>query len=156
MTSPCPSDKQDYRNGNQMETNYMKLIAIVLACIALSLVVIACTEKAPATNNTTPPAGASPGTAASPVDEFAASRANYQKHCEGCHGETGEGGLVKVENKRIKVPSLKAAHALKHTDEQITKMITNGEEEMPAFKDKMSSQEISDMVRYVRKHFQGK
>ena len=136
----------------------MKLLATVLACIALSLVFIACTENAPATNSAQPTAATSPGAAAaaSPVDEFATARANYQKNCEGCHGETGEGGLVKVENKRIKVPSLKADHAIKHTDEQITKMITNGEEEMPAFKDKMSTAEISDMVKYVRKHFQGK
>ena len=134
----------------------MKLLATVLACVALSLVIIACTENAPATNNARPTVAASPANAASPVDEFATARANYQKNCDGCHGETGEGGLVKVENKRIKVPSLKADHAIKHTDEQITKMITNGEEEMPAFKDKMSTQEISDMVKYVRKHFQGK
>jgi len=134
----------------------MKLLATVLACIALSLIIVACTENAPATNSARPTAAASPATAASPVDEFASARANYQKNCEGCHGETGEGGLVKVENKRIKVPSLKADHALKHTDEQITKMITNGQEEMPSFKDKMSTQEISDMVKYVRKHFQGK
>ena len=134
----------------------MKLIGTVLACIALSLIIIACTEKAPATNSARPTAASSPANAASPVDEFATARANYQKNCEGCHGETGEGGLVKVENKRIKVPSLKADHALKHTDEQITKMITNGEEEMPSFKDKMSAAEISEMVKYVRKHFQGK
>jgi len=134
----------------------MKLLATIFACITLSLVIIACTENAPPANNARSSAAASPAAVASPADEFAASRANYQKHCEGCHGETGEGGLVKVENKRIKVPSLKAAHALKHTDEQITKMITNGEEEMPSFKDKMSPAEISDMVRYVRKHFQGK
>jgi len=134
----------------------MKLLATVIACVALSLVIIACTENAPATNSARPTAASSPANAASPVDEFATARANYQKNCEGCHGETGEGGLVKVENKRIKVPSLKAVHAIKHTDEQITKMITNGEEEMPSFKDKMSAAEISEMVKYVRKHFQGK
>jgi len=134
----------------------MKLLATVLACVALSMIIIACTENASPTNNARPTAAASPANAATPVDEFATARANYQKNCEGCHGETGEGGLVKVENKRIKVPSLKADHALKHTDEQITKMITNGEEEMPSFKDKMSAAEISDLVKYVRKHFQGK
>ena len=134
----------------------MKCLGTVLACIALSLVIIACTENAPPANPAGPTAATSPATAASPVDEFATARANYQKHCEGCHGETGEGGLVKVENKRIKVPSLKAEHAIKHTDEQITKMITNGEEEMPAFKDKMSAAEISLMVRFVRKNFQNK
>lgn len=134
----------------------MKFVATVLACIAISLVIIACTETAPPTNTAAPKVAASPTTSASPIDEFATSRANYQKHCEGCHGETGEGGLVKVEQKRIKVPSLKAEHAIKHTDEQITKMITNGEEEMPSFKNKMSAVEISEMVKYVRKHFQGK
>ena len=90
------------------------------------------------------------------MDELAASRANYQKNCEGCHTETGEGGTVKVENKQIKVPSLKSDHAMKRTDEQLTKMITNGEEEMPSFKDKLKPEEIAAMVKFVRKHFQGK
>ena len=130
----------------------MKLIAIALACIALSLVIISCTETAPPTNNTAPTTAASPP---KPVDEFAAARVNYQKNCEGCHGETGEGGLVKVNDKQIKVPSLKADHAKKHTDEQITKMITNGEEQMPSFKDKLKPEEITELVKYVRKHYQG-
>jgi mono/diheme cytochrome c family protein len=130
----------------------MKLIAIALACIALSLVITSCTENAPSTNNTAPTTAASPP---KPVDEFAAARVNYQKNCEGCHGETGEGGLVKVENKQIKVPSLKADHAKKHTDEQITKMITNGQEQMPSFKDKLKAEEITELVKYVRKHYQG-
>ena len=133
----------------------MKFIVVALACIALGLVVLACTETAtpPTSNTSAPTVSASP---AKPVDELAGARANYQKNCEPCHGESGEGGLVKVDNKQIKVPSLKAAHALKHTDEQITKMITNGEEQMPAFKAKMNAAEIADMVKYVRKHFQGK
>ncbi|HJX88923.1 MAG TPA: cytochrome c [Pyrinomonadaceae bacterium] len=130
----------------------MKLVALALACIALSLVIISCTETVPPTNNAAPTTAASP---AKPVDEFAAARVNYQKNCEGCHGETGEGGLVKVENKQIKVPSLKADHAKKHTDEQITKMITNGEEQMPSFKNKLKPAEITELVKYVRKHYQG-
>ena len=131
----------------------MKLVAIALACIALSLLIVACTETVAPTNKATPTSAASP---AAPADPFATARANYQKHCEGCHGETGEGGLVKVEKKRIKVPSLKADHAIKHTDDQILTMITNGEEEMPSFKEKMSGGEITEMVKFVRKQFQGK
>ena len=136
----------------------MKLIALALTCVALALVVSACTEPATPTNTSTSRTAASPAapSPAASVDEFATARANYQKHCEGCHGPDATGGLVKVDKKQIKVPSLKADHALKHTDDQITKMITNGEEEMPAFKDKMSAQEIQDMVRYVRKQIQGK
>jgi mono/diheme cytochrome c family protein len=131
----------------------MKLIAVALACITLALLFIGCTETAPPTNSATTTVAASP---AKPVDEFASARANFQKHCAACHGENGEGGLAKVDNKRIKVPSLKAEHAIKHTDEQLTKMVTNGEEEMPAFKDKLKQEEIAEMVRFVRKEFQGK
>ena len=134
----------------------MKLISLALTCVALALFAIACTETATPTNTST--SSASPAAAAptATVDEFATARANYKKNCEACHGPEATGGLVKVEKKQIKVPSLKAEHAIKHTDEQLTKMITNGEEEMPAFKDKMSAPEIAQMVRFVRKEFQGK
>jgi mono/diheme cytochrome c family protein len=134
----------------------MKLIALALTCVAIALIAVACTETATPTNtNTSRTAAASPPPSAS-VDQFATARANFTKNCEPCHGPTAEGGLVKVEKKQIKVPSLKAEHAIKHTDDQLTKMITNGEEEMPAFKDKLSQQEIADMVKFVRHNFQGK
>ena len=134
----------------------MKLIALALTCIAIALIAVACTETATPTNSSRSSASpAAPAPTAS-VDQFATARANYKKNCEACHGPEATGGLVKVDKKQIKVPSLKAEHALKHTDEQLTKMITNGEEAMPAFKDKMSAQEISEMVRFVRKEFQGK
>jgi len=136
----------------------MKLIALALTCVAIALVAIACTETATPTNTNTSRAATSPAapSPAASVDEFASAKANYAKHCEACHGPEATGGLVKVDKKQIKVPSLKAEHAIKHTDDQITKMITNGEEEMPSFKAKMSAQEIQDMVRYVRKGIQGK
>lgn len=130
----------------------MKLITVTLTCAAFALALTACTETTAPTNTPAPTAVASP--TATP-DEFAGARANFQKNCEACHGENAEGGLVKVDNKQIKVPSLKSERAAKHTDEHLTKMITNGEEEMPSFKDKLSPQEIADMVRYVR-NIQGK
>jgi mono/diheme cytochrome c family protein len=136
----------------------MKLISLALTCIAIALVAIACTETATPTNTNTSRAAttpASPSPAAS-VDELATARANYAKNCEACHGPEGTGGLVKVEKKQIKVASLKADHAIKHTDDQLAKTITTGEEEMPAFKDKLSQPEIAQMVRFIRKEFQGK
>lgn len=136
----------------------MKLISLALTCVAIALAASACTETATPTNTNTSRAAASPAApvATATPDPLATARANFAKHCEPCHGPTGEGGLVKVENKQIKVPSLKAEHAIKHTDDQIMKRITNGEEEMPAFKDKMTQAEIADMVKFVRKEFQGK
>ena len=134
----------------------MKLISLALTCVAIALFAAGCTETATPTNTSTSTASPAAPSPAASVDQFATARANYKKNCEGCHGPEATGGLVKVDNKQIKVPSLKAEHALKHTDDQITKMITNGEEEMPAFKDKMSATEIAEMVRFVRKEFQGK
>jgi mono/diheme cytochrome c family protein len=135
----------------------MKLIVLALTCVAIFLVASACTETATPTNTNTARAGASPAASAATAtpDPFAAAKANYTKNCEPCHGPNAEGGPVKVDNKTIKVPSLKSDHAIKHTDDQITKMITNGEEAMPPFKDKMTAAEIADMVKYVRK-VQGK
>jgi len=138
----------------------MKLLALVLTCAVTALISLACNDTVTTTNSTTPsrtassPAASSP---AAPADEFANARGHYSKLCEGCHGPNGEGGPVKTaEGKQIKVPSLKAPHAVRHTDEELVKTITNGEEEMPSFKDKMGPELITEMVRFVRKNFQGK
>jgi mono/diheme cytochrome c family protein len=137
----------------------MKLVLLALTCVALALVVIACTETATPTNTSSTQTTASPAPTAAPsasVDEFANARANYAKNCEGCHGPEGEGGPVKVDNKQIKVPSLHAEHAKKHSDAEIIDFITNGHEEMPAFKDKLRPEEVTELVRYVRKVYQGR
>jgi mono/diheme cytochrome c family protein len=133
----------------------MKLIALALTCVAIALVAIACTESATPTNTSTPIAAASPAPSAT-TDPLAAAHANYTKNCEPCHGPTGVGGLVKVDNKQIKVASLKSDHAMKHTDEKLASTITNGEEAMPAFKTKLQPAEIQDLVKFIRKEFQGK
>jgi mono/diheme cytochrome c family protein len=134
----------------------MKLISLALTCIAIALTAAACTETATPTNTSTPVAAASPAASAAAADQFATARANYTKHCEGCHGPNAEGGLVKVNEKQIKVPSLKSDHAIKHKDEVLMKTISGGEEQMPAFKDKLSQQEIAEIVRFIRTNFQGK
>jgi mono/diheme cytochrome c family protein len=136
----------------------MKLFSLLLTCAVIALFGIACSETATPTNTSTATRTASPAapSPAASVDPFAAASANFAKNCEACHGPNGEGGLAKVDNKQIKVPSLKAEHAIKHTDAELTKQITNGEEEMPAFKDKLKPEEITELVRYLRHHFQGK
>ncbi|HZN05373.1 MAG TPA: cytochrome c [Pyrinomonadaceae bacterium] len=137
----------------------MKPVSLVLTCAVIALISLACNNTETITNSTTPSRTASPAAAASPAapaDEFATARLNYAKHCEACHGPQGEGGPVKTPEKQIKVPSLKAPHAVRHSDEELIKIVTNGEEEMPSFKDKLNAEEITTMVRFVRKNFQGK
>lgn len=136
----------------------MKLVSLVFTCAAIALLSIACTEtttttNAPSASRPAAPAAASP-TPTAPVDEMVAAGAIYAQQCESCHGPTGEGGPVKVDNKQIKVPSLKANHAIKHTDDELIKIVTDGEEAMPAFKGKLKPEEITLMVRFVRKNFQ--
>ena len=136
----------------------MKLVKLVLFCFALTVISTSCTQSAP-TNSPAPLAAASPQ--ASPVqtatpDELSVARANFAKHCESCHGEKGEGGLVKVDNKRLKVPSFKGEHALKHSDEDFTKQITKGGDGMPSFKDKLNPVEMQGLVKFIRTEFQGK
>ena len=130
----------------------MKLTALVLCCVA-ALVIVGCTQSAPtATSQTSAPAS-SPASTSTP-DPTAIARATYAKECESCHGEKGDGGLVKVDNKSLKVPSLKAERVIKQTDEQYIKQITNGGDGMPAFKDKLKTVEMEALVKLIRKEIQ--
>ena len=130
----------------------MKLILLFLACATIALVIMACKNA----ESTTPTNSPAPPKASATVDALANARTLFSKNCESCHGPTAEGGLVKVEGKQIRVPSLKRDHAIKHTDEQLLETITKGEEDMPSFKDKLKPEEIAELVKFVRKEFQGK
>lgn len=71
-------------------------------------------------------------------------------NCAKCHGENGEG----VKDKGI---SLLKGHALHHSEADFIKQVEYGEEdEMPAFKDKLSEEEIAVVVKYVREEIQSK
>lgn len=115
---------------------------------------------APDTNSSVPSstsAASSPlaGATATP-DEFAAVRTTFTVHCADCHGETGDGGKVKIDGKQLKVPSFKVGHALKHSDEDFVEQIKDGGDGMPVFKDKLKPNEITELVRFIRREFQGK
>ena len=137
----------------------MTFVRLALLVVASSLFAVACAKPNTGTTNQTRPTGAgSPATPANGLtDEFATARANFKKHCSVCHGETGSGGPVKLDDgTKLKVPSLREGHALHHKDEEFVKQITNGGDGMPKFGDKLSREEIFDLVRFIRKEFQGK
>src|ERR1700741_4787748 len=97
---------------------------LIVACALLLTIVTGCktnqsSTSAP-TNNSHP---ASPST----PDQFAAARGIYEKDCKSCHGETGQGGTVKQDDgSKLKVPSLREGHAVRHDDEEFLKQITKG------------------------------
>lgn len=133
----------------------MRNIRLTLLTLALALFAFACadqTTQPTASNNTAAP-DASP---AASVDEFADAKARYAKLCTDCHGPNGDGGEVQVDDRKLKVPSLKEGHALTHSDQQLVKQVLDGGEGMPAFKDKVSTAEAAELVRLIRKSFQAK
>jgi mono/diheme cytochrome c family protein len=134
----------------------MRLLASVLILSLTVLFVIACGDSGTETSTVRPtnsPAASAP--TATP-DELASARINFQKNCVNCHGAKGEGGPKEVDGKKFRVPALREGHALKHTDEKFVVQITEGDEEMPAFKDKLTAAEITDLVKFIRKELQGK
>ena len=131
----------------------MKLFMLASVIFALFLM----SGCAQTQNTNTPPVTTTPAAKATATpDEFASARATFAKNCVACHGAQGEGGLKTVDDKKLKVPSLSEGHALKHTDEDFVEQIMKGGDGMPAFKDKLSADEINLMVRFVRHEFQAK
>lgn len=140
----------------------MKLIKLAIIIAAAALFAAACgdsggTNQTANTGTTQPSPAASPKATASPTpaDELAAAKTTYGQVCSACHGDNGDGGTVKIEGKPLKVPSLKVGHALKHSDAEFVKQISNGGDGMPPFKDKLSAEQINALVRLIRRDIQG-
>jgi hypothetical protein len=55
------------------------------------------------------------------------------------------------------VPGLRTGDAARHTDAQLARKISNGDidEGMPAFKSKLTPEQINELVRLIRVEFQG-
>ncbi len=131
----------------------MKSVKVIVAVGILAACCITCTPDAHKNDN---PAIANSPPVSPPPDQFAESRKIYKAHCLECHGENGDGGEATVEGKNVKVPSLKIGHALKHSEKDFVAQITDGGDSMPAFKDKLMPEEISDLARFIRSVFQQK
>lgn len=142
----------------------MQSIKLALVVTTIALVALACSS----TSNTNQSSGANTGPNAppsssptaqaspTPADEFAQIRPIYAESCTVCHGPKGDGGTVTIQGKKLKVPSLKEGHALNHTEEQLAKQVAQGGDGMPAFKDRLTPAQINELVRFIRKEFQGR
>ena len=88
--------------------------------------------------------------AAAPVSE------NWENHCTKCHGDDGK-GLTKAGKKLQLKDYTDAKVQADMKDEDIIKTITDGvkdkagKEKMKSYKDELSSDEIKDLVAFVRK-----
>ncbi len=75
----------------------------------------------------------------------------FEKRCVFCHGVDGRGKTKK--GRQYKAPDFTSAKWQRETaDEEIEDAISNGvpKSKMPAFKTKLSQQEIDSLIGYVR------
>ena len=73
----------------------------------------------------------------------------YSKNCATCHGNDGRSKTVKGKLKHAR--DLTAARWQEDaTDERIYNAIANGKGKMPAFKRKLTNEQIESLVSYVR------
>jgi cytochrome c6 len=74
--------------------------------------------------------------------------ADFKAKCAMCHGADGSGNTA--TGKTLKVRDLASPDVQSQTDAQITDIVTNGKNKMPAYKGKLTDDQIKGLVAYVR------
>ncbi|HTK38302.1 MAG TPA: cytochrome c [Pyrinomonadaceae bacterium] len=89
-------------------------------------------------------------------DEVAMGTKLYHDNCAKCHKDDGTGGKVTVDGKQLEPDNLTDKKIVAFSDEKITKYIKTGVEDegMPAFKDKLTDDQIKEVVRHIRQNLQ--
>jgi cytochrome c6 len=73
---------------------------------------------------------------------------DFKAKCAMCHGADGSGGTA--TGKSLKVRDLGSADVQGQTDAQLTEIITSGKDKMPAYKGKLTDDQIKGLVAYIR------
>jgi mono/diheme cytochrome c family protein len=79
---------------------------------------------------------------------FADGGADFKAKCAACHGATGAGDTTMGKN--LKLKDLGSAEVQKQSDEELTTAIAKGKGKMPAYDSKLSKDQISDVVKFIR------
>jgi mono/diheme cytochrome c family protein len=108
------------------------------------------------TNNSAPSPAVSTSPASNPADEFASVRPIFAESCAQCHRDDGAGGIYEAEGRRLRVPSLREGRVANYSDAIYQRQITRGGDGMPAFGDRLSPEQINELVRYIRRTIQNR
>ena len=73
---------------------------------------------------------------------------DFKAKCAMCHGTDGSGSTA--TGKALKVRDLGSADVQGQTDAQLTEIITSGKDKMPAYKGKLTDDQIKGLVVYIR------
>jgi cytochrome c6 len=72
----------------------------------------------------------------------------YKSKCASCHGPDGKGETS--AGKALKVKDLAADETQNMHDSELKTLIETGKGKMPAYKGKLTNQEIEDLVQFIR------
>ena len=130
----------------------LKLISTVAACALIS----AACSSLPAGNGTpwsrTPEALAPDTTASTSASDDLNGHELYAENCIICHRKTATGGAATIQGKKIKPTDLTKERLRTWSDDKWLRDVETGDpdEGMPAFKDKLSPEQIIAIVTYIR------
>ena len=86
-------------------------------------------------------------TAAMPL-AAAADNAVYKAKCAACHGADGDGQTTM--GKKMNLRDLRSPEVQKQSNAELTKIIADGKGKMPAYKTKLTAEEIKGLVTFMR------
>jgi len=72
----------------------------------------------------------------------------FKSKCAMCHGPDGSGQTAM--GRSLKLRDLGSADVQRQTDAQLIAIVADGKEKMPAYKGKLSPDEISQLVAHIR------
>ena len=72
----------------------------------------------------------------------------YKSHCVVCHGADGTGKTTLGQ--QLKASDLHGKEVQSLTDAQLKQVISEGKNNMPAFRGQVTEAEIDDLVKYIR------
>lgn len=68
----------------------------------------------------------------------------YKSKCQVCHGPDGKGSAAGQKM------GAKPFSEVKASDKELVEITQNGKNKMPAYKDKLTEEQINELVKYVR------
>ncbi len=84
----------------------------------------------------------------SPKKERAEGAKIFKEKCQSCHGPDGNAETKMAKN--LKIRALSSADVQKQSKEGIVKIVTDGKAKMPAFKGKLSKDQIDDLADFIK------
>lgn len=71
----------------------------------------------------------------------------FKSKCAACHGQDGSGSAL---GKRLHAPDLRSKDVQSQTTDALVQVVTKGKENMPAFGNRLDSDQINKLVAYIR------